>query len=106
MWKDDLNEDIKSAPAFKDIGDDINDLAKNFLDVQSHLGNAIRIPSAEASEEDVTAFHSRLKEKVPGLIRQRIGNREQAVTQPDFNRHAMDGGHPVNGAFHFAARTR
>ena len=68
MWKDDLNEDIKSAPAFKDIGDDINDLAKNFLDVQSHLGNAIRIPSAEASEEDVTAFHSRLKEKVPGLI--------------------------------------
>ena len=68
MWKDDLNEDIKSAPAFKDIGDDINDLAKNFLDVQSHLGNAIRIPSSEASDEDVTAFHARLKEKVPGLI--------------------------------------
>ena len=69
MWKDDLNEDIKSAPAFKDIGDDINDLAKNFLDVQSHLGNAIRIPSSEASEDDVTAFHTKLKEKVPGLIR-------------------------------------
>ncbi len=69
MWKDDLNEDIKSAPAFKDIGDDINDLAKNFLDAQSHLGNAIRIPSSEASEDDVTAFHTKLKEKVPGLIR-------------------------------------
>ncbi len=68
MWKDDLNEDIKESPAFKDIGDDINDLAKNYLDVQSHLGNAIRIPSAEASAEDVTAFHTRLKEKVPGLI--------------------------------------
>ena len=69
MWKDDLNEDIKSAPAFKDIGDDINDLAKNYLDAQSHLGNAIRIPSSEASEDDVTAFHTKLKEKVPGLIR-------------------------------------
>ena len=68
MWKDDLNEEMKGSPAFKDIGDDINDLAKNFLDVQSHLGNAIRIPSAEATEEDVTAFHTRLKEKVPGLI--------------------------------------
>ena len=68
MWKDDLNEEMKGSPAFKDIGDDINDLAKNFLDVQSHLGNAIRIPSAEASADDVTAFHTRLKEKVPGLI--------------------------------------
>ena len=69
MWKDDLNEDIKESPAFKDIGDDINDLAKNYLDAQSHLGNAIRIPSAEASEDDVTAFHARLQAKVPGLIR-------------------------------------
>ena len=68
-WKDSLNEDIKESPAFKDIGDDVNDLAKNFLDAQSHLGNAIRIPSSEASEEDVTAFHTRLQEKVPGLIR-------------------------------------
>ena len=67
-WKDDLNEDIKESPAFKDIGDDINDLAKNYLDVQSHLGNAIRIPSSEASEEDVVAFHARLQAKVPGLI--------------------------------------
>ena len=67
-WKDDLNDEYKGSPAFKDIGDDINDLAKNYLDVQSHLGNAIRIPSAEATPEDVTKFHARLKEKVPGLI--------------------------------------
>ena len=68
MWKDDLNEEYKGSPAFKDIGDDINDLAKNYLDAQSHLGNAIRIPSKEASEDDVKAFHTRLVEKVPGLI--------------------------------------
>ena len=67
-WKDELNDEYKGSPAFKDIGDDINDLAKNYLDVQSHLGNAIRIPSAEATPEDVTKFHARLKEKVPGLI--------------------------------------
>lgn len=68
MWKDDLNEDIKESPAFKDIGDDVNDLAQNFLDAQAHLGTSIRIPSEEASKEDVEAFHLKLQSKVPGLI--------------------------------------
>ena len=68
MWKDDLNEDIKESPAFKDIGDDINDLAQNYLDAQAHLGTSIRIPSEEASADDVTAFHTKLQERVPGLI--------------------------------------
>jgi len=67
-WKDELNEDIKESPAFKDIGDDVNDLAKNYLDAQAHLGTSIRIPSEEASPEDVEAFHLKLQSKVPGLI--------------------------------------
>ena len=68
MWKDDLNEDIKESPAFKDIGDDVNDLAQNYLAAQAHLGTSIRIPSEEASPEDVEAFHLKLQSKVPGLI--------------------------------------
>lgn len=67
-WKEGLSEEYKEAPAFKDIGDDINDLAKNFVDLQAHLGNSIRIPSNEAGEDDVKAFHAKLQEKVPGLI--------------------------------------
>lgn len=68
MWKDDLSEEYKVSPAFKDIGDDINDLAKNFLDAQSHLGNAIRIPGEDATKEAVAEFHTKLQARVPGLI--------------------------------------
>ena len=68
MWKDDLNDEMKVSPAFKDIGDDINDLAKNFLDAQSHLGNAIRIPGEDATPEAVAEFHTKLQARVPGLI--------------------------------------
>ena len=68
MWKDDLNEENKGSPALKDIGEDVNDLVKSFINSQQRLGDSIRIPSSEASPEDVTAFHQRLIEKVPGLI--------------------------------------
>jgi len=67
-WKDDLNEDIKGSPAFKDLGDDINDLATNYLDAQTRIGNSIRVPSKEATPEDIVKFHEKLVNKVPGLI--------------------------------------
>lgn len=67
-WKEGLSEELAVSPAFKDIGDDINDLAQNYLDAQTHLGTSIRIPSQEASDDDVTAFHNKLIAKVPGLI--------------------------------------
>ena len=35
---------------------------------RKHLGNSIRIPSEEASAEDVSAFHQKLIDKVPGVI--------------------------------------
>ncbi len=67
-WKDDLNEEMKGSPAFKDLGDDINDLAKNYLDAQTRIGNSIRIPGEDAGDDDVIKFRARLQEKVPGLI--------------------------------------
>jgi hypothetical protein len=67
-WKEGLSEENAASPAFKDIGDDINDLAKNFLDAQAFLGNAIRIPSDEASPEDRTAFIDKLSARVPELM--------------------------------------
>ncbi len=67
-WKTDLNDDISGSPAFKDIGDDINDLAKNYLDAQSRIGNSIRIPGEDATDDDRSTFRARLQEKVPGLI--------------------------------------
>ncbi len=67
-WKEGLSEENAASPAFKDIGDDINDLAKNFLDAQAYLGNAVRIPGEDASEEAVAEFHEKLRLKVPGLM--------------------------------------
>lgn len=67
-WKDDLSDEYKASPAFADIGDDINDLAKNYLDAQSHIGASIRIPGEDASEEDRSAFYQKLVDKAPGLI--------------------------------------
>lgn len=67
-WKEGLSEENAASPAFKDIGDDINDLAKNFLDAQAYLGNAVRIPGEDASEESIAEFHEKLKSKVPGLM--------------------------------------
>lgn len=67
-WKDGLSEEHGASPAFKDIGDDINDLAKNYLDAQAYLGNAIRIPGEDASKESISEFHEKLRLKVPGLM--------------------------------------
>ena len=44
-------------------------LAKNWADAQSMLGASVRIPSKEASAEDLAAFDAKLAEKVPGLVR-------------------------------------
>ncbi len=67
-WKEGLSEELAQSPAFKDIGDDINVFAQNFLDNEAYKGNSIRIPSEEASTEDIAAFHTKLQSKVPGLI--------------------------------------
>lgn len=37
-------------------------------ELRSHVGNSIRIPGEDASAEDVQAFHTKLQEKVPGLM--------------------------------------
>lgn len=45
----------------------VESLAKQFLDLQSHLGGSVRIPSEHASDEDKAAFRQKLIDKVPGL---------------------------------------
>jgi len=66
-WRDSLPEELKVHPALKDTVD-VPALAKQFVDLQSHLGQSIRIPSKEAGVDDVKAFYTKVIEKVPGLI--------------------------------------
>lgn len=62
------------APEYRDaiaktgIGD-VNGLAKAYLEAQSFLGGAVRIPGPDAPPDDMRKFEARLQEKVPALVR-------------------------------------
>lgn len=62
-----LPEDMRDAPAFKDIAD-VPGLAKQFTDLQAHMGNTIRLPGPDASDDDWTAFNAKVMEKSTNLI--------------------------------------
>ena len=62
-----LPEDLRGNAAlanFKDAGS----LAKSFVEMKSMQGSSIRIPSKEASEEDIKAFNDKLIEQMPSLM--------------------------------------
>lgn len=47
---------------------DINGLVKNWADQRSYIGNSIRVPSAEAGQEDWNKFYDKLQKHAPNLI--------------------------------------
>lgn len=66
-WRSTLPEDIRDSETLKEIPG-INELAKGYINAQQLVGNSIRIPSENASEEDRKSFYGKLMEKVPGLV--------------------------------------
>ncbi len=66
-WKNALPEELKSAPALKDVPD-VAALAKRFVDTQAFVGASLRPPGPDAKPEDRTAFVQKLQEKVPGVV--------------------------------------
>jgi len=62
-----LPEEYRENAAFKDFKD-IGGLASSFVNLQSMIGNSVRIPGEDASDEDRTAFNDKLREKVPALM--------------------------------------
>lgn len=66
-WEEYLPEPIREWDEVKN-----SDSPEKFWDqitnMRSHLGMSIRIPSENASPEDVQAFHEKLTSKVPGLM--------------------------------------
>ena len=66
-WKATLPEDIRSAPALKDVKD-VGSLAKRFIDTQAFVGSSLRPPGPDASEDDRAAFREKLKKAVPDLV--------------------------------------
>lgn len=66
-WHEQLSDDYRGNETLANIPD-IDTLAKSYLDAQSYVGGAIRIPGEDAGEEDWNAFNSKLQEKVPTLL--------------------------------------
>ncbi len=66
-WRSSLPEDLKGSESLKSVKD-ITSLAKQFVDQQAYLGNAIRVPSEHASEADKKAFYDKLIKHAPDLI--------------------------------------
>ena len=67
-WRASLPEDIRSSKVFDSV-QDVNSLAKQFMDAQSHIGNSIRIPGEDAGQEAVDAFHQKLMNKTDLMVK-------------------------------------
>lgn len=51
-----------------DKAESMEALFNNFGEMRSHIGRSIKIPGEDASTEDMTAFHQKMMDKVPGLM--------------------------------------
>ena len=66
-WRKTLDGDLQAAPALKDVKD-VNSLAKQFVDLQQHMGRSVRVPGEDASPESKQQFYQDIINKVPGVM--------------------------------------
>ncbi len=66
-WRMSLPPELRENPTIKDTPS-VETLAKRLVDTKSMLGNSIRVPGPDASEEDRQKFLNTLLEKDVGLM--------------------------------------
>lgn len=66
-WRQSLPENVRGWQE-AETSDSADKFWNQIVNMRSHLGQSIRIPSDEASKEDRDAFYQKLTDKVPGLI--------------------------------------
>ena len=66
-WHSTLPEDVRQWDEVKN-SDSPEKFWDQMVNMRSRMGSSIRIPSADAGDEDRAAFHAKLKERVPGLM--------------------------------------
>ncbi|MBN21321.1 MAG: hypothetical protein CL678_08550 [Bdellovibrionaceae bacterium] len=66
-WKAALPDELKANPTINQT-ESVESLAKQLVDSQAYMGQAIRIPGSEAGEEAWQEFNGKLMEKVPTLM--------------------------------------
>lgn len=65
-WRTALPEDLRGAPALKDVKD-VAGLAKRFVDTQAMVGSSVRPPGPDAGPEDKKAFREKMLALDPDL---------------------------------------
>lgn len=58
-WRQTLPEDLRNAPALKNVSDPAS-LAKQFVDLQAHLGNTRRVPRSDEAPEDIENYINKI----------------------------------------------
>ena len=58
-WRASLPEDMRDNAVLKDVKD-VPSLAKRLVDAQSFIGSAIKMPKADAAQEELDKFYTRL----------------------------------------------
>lgn len=58
-WRSRLPDELKAEKSLEDFKD-VGGLAKSYVEAQKMIGNSVRIPKEDASDEDWEAFHMKL----------------------------------------------
>jgi hypothetical protein len=66
-WLDSMPESLRSAPFIKAAKNEA-DALQQIKNAAAHMGNSLRIPSEDSSDEDKARFRSRVIEKIPELM--------------------------------------
>ena len=76
-----LNDEFKSASNLKDFKD-VNQLAKSYIELQRMVGNSVRIPAADASDEAKQDFLNKIKD-VDGVLLKNDENLFDKLGRPE-----------------------
>ncbi len=82
-WRSALPEDMRDNASLRDFPD-VSALAKSFIDTQAYVGNSVRIPTDDASDEAKQEFYDKILAKAPGVMKR--PNLEDPVQSTEFYR--------------------
>lgn len=77
-WKGEVSEELREDPSLQDIGS-VDELAKSFISSQKMIGGSVRIPSAEASNDDRLAFYQKLDQAGIAVVPKEEGDSFRAL---------------------------
>ena len=66
-WKDELPDELRESPALKDVTD-VGSLAKQFVDLQAHMGNKMNAPKQDWTDAEWADWTEKVIEKAGGRV--------------------------------------